>query len=128
MVAVLSKPKQEWTSEDIASLRGLASQLKDGQATPGQLFPEEAAPSAASPQKRPRKQGRTGHKTKAATPAPPASLLAPRATPAQIEEILQACLDKGIDLDLVLQEAQVSQIEELEAEGVQRLKEWLGRQ
>jgi hypothetical protein len=45
VIAALGKPKQAWTSEDIVSLRGLASQLKDGQATAAQLFPpREASP------------------------------------------------------------------------------------
>jgi hypothetical protein len=30
VVGALGKPKQEWASEDIATLRGMASQLKDG--------------------------------------------------------------------------------------------------
>lgn len=34
-----SKPVADWTPEDIATLRGMASQLKDGQASPGKLFP-----------------------------------------------------------------------------------------
>jgi hypothetical protein len=42
VIGVLGKPRQEWASEDIASLRGLASQLRDGQATAAQLFPEVA--------------------------------------------------------------------------------------
>jgi len=39
VVAVMGKAKAEWGSEDIAALRGMASQLKDGQITPERLFP-----------------------------------------------------------------------------------------
>ena len=53
VIAVLGKPKHEWASEDIASLRGMASQLRDGQATAEQLFPateaKEERPKAATP-------------------------------------------------------------------------------
>jgi hypothetical protein len=125
--AFLGKPKQEWTSEDIASLRGMASQLKDGQATAAQLFPMEEAAPAESPKESPRKPGRPPRGTKAATPAP-ASLLPPSATPAQIEEILKECLDKGINLELILQEWQVGRLEELDAEGVHQVKRWLDKQ
>ncbi len=75
--AALGKPQQEWTSEDIASLRGMASQLKDGQATSAQLFPEEAkSPEPPPPDKKERK-GRAAKK-KSETPAAPASLLPPQ--------------------------------------------------
>lgn len=39
VIVALGKPKNEWTSEDIANLRGMASQLKDGQANADYLFP-----------------------------------------------------------------------------------------
>jgi hypothetical protein len=58
VLAVLGKPKHEWASEDIAALRGMASQLKDGQATAEHLFPilgaTEEGPKAESKAKRPR--------------------------------------------------------------------------
>jgi len=97
----LGKPKQEWTSEDIAHLRGMASQLKDGQATALQLFPEGVPPSELPSQGRPRKKGRAPKKEQAKAMAEPGSLLSPTATPAQIEGILQACLDQGIDLEVI---------------------------
>jgi hypothetical protein len=49
VVAALGKAKHEWASEDIASLRGLASQLRDGQATAEQLFPLPEAKEAKPP-------------------------------------------------------------------------------
>jgi hypothetical protein len=128
VIDFLGKPKQEWTSEDIASLRGLASQLKDGQATARQLFPEETAPSEPPPQARPRKKGRPAKGTKPETPAPPASLLPPSDTPTQIEAILQECLDKGIDLDLILEKWQVSRLEDLDSDQVHQVQEWLKNQ
>ena len=58
VLAVLGKPKHEWASEDIASLRGMASQLRDGQATAEQLFPateaKEERPKAATPKEEPK--------------------------------------------------------------------------
>ena len=36
---VLDKKVEKWDAEDLATLRGIASQLKDGQATAAQLFP-----------------------------------------------------------------------------------------
>jgi hypothetical protein len=125
VIAVLGKPKQAWSSEDIASLRGLASQLKDGQATAMQLFPEETTPPEAPPKESSRKKGRPAKERKTATPAPPASLLPATATPAQIEGILQECLDKGIDLEVILQQWQVSTLEELEEDQVKQVQEWL---
>jgi hypothetical protein len=44
VIAVLGKPKSAWASEDIAILRGMASQLKDGQATAEQLSPRWRPP------------------------------------------------------------------------------------
>ena len=42
--AVMGKKATEWDAEDLATLRGMASQLKDGQATAAQLFPPVVAP------------------------------------------------------------------------------------
>jgi hypothetical protein len=123
--AALGKPRQEWTSEDIASLRGMASQLKDGQATAGQLFPEASPAPESHPPDPKGKKGRAPHKKKPETPAAPASLLPPSPTPAQIEGILQECLDKGIDLELILDKWQVSRLEALDADQVQQVLEWL---
>jgi hypothetical protein len=41
---VLDKKVDKWDAEDLATLRGMASQLKDGQATAVQLFPPVAKP------------------------------------------------------------------------------------
>jgi hypothetical protein len=42
-----------------------------------------------------------------------------------VEGILQECLDKGIDLELILAQWQVSRLEDLEADQVQQVLEWL---
>ena len=128
VMAVLGKPRQEWASEDIASLRGLASQLKDGQATAAQLFPEVAAAPEPPPKDGKGKKSRSAKGEKPGAPAPPASLLPLAATPAQIEKILQECLDKGIDLELILQQWQVDKLEDLDDHQVNQVQEWLEKQ
>jgi len=128
VVAVLGKPKNEWASEDIATLRGMASQLKDGQATAEHLFPTGESPAAPPPPESKGKRPRA-----ARTPSPPASpppdrLLPRAATPAQLEEIREGCLEKRIDLQLILQQWQLGQLEELDYEGALQVKEWLAGQ
>ncbi len=110
VTAALGKPKQEWTSEDIAQLRGLASQHKDGQATAGQLFPEEAQVSEPSPPDKKGGKGRAAKKEKARPQAGPASL------------------DKGIGLELVLEQWQVKRLEDLEEDQLKQVEEWLKSQ
>ena len=125
VLAVLGKPKHEWASEDIASLRGMASQLRDGQTTPEHLFPllaDSEAPSPAEPKaKRPRAPKAEGAKT----PSLPTSLLPPAATPEDLEAILLTCLEKEIDLELILQKWQVSRLEELDGPRALQVQEWL---
>lgn len=121
----LGKPKQEWTSEDIAHLRGMASQLKDGQATATQLFPEATSAPEPSPSDKKRSKSRSTKKEKAKTTAGPGSLLTPTAFPAQIESILQECLDKGIDLELICEKWQVSRLEDLAEDQIHQVEEWL---
>jgi hypothetical protein len=130
VIAVLGKPKHEWASEDIASLRGLASQLRDGQATAEQLFPAPAAteerPKAAPPKEEPKgKRPRTPKAEAPTPPAPPTSLLPRAATPEDLDAIRLMCLDKEIDLELILEKWQVSRLEELDGPGAQRVQEWL---
>jgi hypothetical protein len=128
VIAVLKKPKQAWVSEDIASLRGLASQLKDGQATAAQLFPPvESYPEPPSP-KSPRKQGRPARGKKPGTSAASASILPLAAAPAQVEGILLTCLEKGIDLELILRQWQVDKLEDLDDHQVHQVQEWLKSQ
>jgi hypothetical protein len=74
------------------------------------------------------KKGRSAKGEKPGTPAPPASLLPLAATPGQIEEILQGCLEKGIDLELILQQWQVSRLEDLDEHQVHQVQEWLEKQ
>ena len=125
VLAVLGKPKHEWASEDIASLRGMASQLRDGQTTPEHLFPL-LADSEARPQAEPKaKLPRARKAERAQTPSRPTSLLPPAATPEDLEAILQTCLEKGIDLELILQKWQVSRLEELDGARAQQVREWL---
>jgi hypothetical protein len=133
VILVLGKPKHEWASEDIASLRGMASQLRDGQAAPAQLFPaaeaKEERPPAAPPKEEPK--GKKTRAPKAEAPAPPAvptSLLPRAATPEDLEAIRLTCLEKKIDLELILDKWQVSQLEELDGASTQQVQEWLESQ
>ena len=70
VIGALGKPKNEWTSEDIATLRGLASQLRDGQATPEQLFPAGPTPVPAPPVAAKAKKGRAPRSPEAPAGAP----------------------------------------------------------
>jgi hypothetical protein len=130
VIAVLGKAKHEWASEDIASLRGLASQLRDGQATAEQLFPpleaKQARPQAAPPTEATKgKRGRAAKGEGQQSPSPPASLLPRTATPEDLEAIRQECLEKGIDLELILDKWQVRRLEELDGPRAQQVQEWL---
>ena len=130
VIAVLGKPKHEWASEDIASLRGMASQLRDGQATAEQLFPAPEA-AEARPQAAPSKEeikGKRARAPKAEAPAPlaaPTSLLPRAATPEDLEAIRLTCLEKEIELELILAKWQVSRLEELDGASAQQVQEWL---
>jgi hypothetical protein len=130
VIAVLGKPKHEWASEDIASLRGMASQLRDGQATAEQLFPaieaKEERPKAATPKEETKGKRLRAPKAEApVTPSSPASLLPRAATPEDLEAIRLTCLGKKIDLELILEKWQVSRLEELDEAGAQQVQEWL---
>jgi hypothetical protein len=106
----------------------MVSQLKDGQATSEQLFPAVEAPEEAPKEGgKPKKTG----SAKGEAPKATASLLcAPphAATPEQLEAIRLGCLEKGIDLELILEKWQVSQLEELDEDQAQQIQEWLKRQ
>jgi hypothetical protein len=128
VIGVLGKPRQAWASEDIASLRGLASQLKDGQATAAQLFPLVEVPLEAPPKASKGKKGRTTKLDKPPALAPAAPLLPLAPLPAPLEDILQACLDKGIDLELILQQWQVERLEDLGEDQIHQVQEWLRHQ
>jgi hypothetical protein len=130
VIAVLAKPKHAWASEDIASLRGMASQLKDGQTTAEQLFPAlaatEAQPTAAPPKEE--TKGKRGRAPKVEAPVPPtspASLLRRGATPEDLEAIRLTCLEKEIALEVILEKWQVSRLEELDGASAQQVQEWL---
>ena len=130
VIAVLGKPKHEWASEDIASLRGMASQLRDGQATAEQLFPateaKEERPKAATPKEETKAKRARAPKAEApVTPSPPASLLPQAATPEDLEAIRLTCLEKEIELELILEKWQVSRLEELDGASAQQVQEWL---
>jgi hypothetical protein len=126
VLTVLGKPKNEWASEDIATLRGLASQLKDGQVTAEQLFPARVAPEEKAKEE---PKGKRGRPAKAEMPvAASASLLPQAATPEQLAAIRLGCLEKGIDLELILQQWQVGRLEELAADRAQEVREWLKSQ
>jgi hypothetical protein len=130
VIAALGKAKHEWASEDIASLRGLASQLRDGQATAEQLFPPPEAkegsdkattPAAETKVKRPR----APKAERPQPPSPPASLLPRAATSDDLETIRVTCLEKGIDLELILDKWQVRRLEDLDGLRAQQVQEWL---
>jgi hypothetical protein len=125
VLAVMGKPKHEWVSEDIASLRGMASQLRDGQTTAEHLFPLPAGPEARPSAEPKAKRPRAPKAERAQTPSRPTSLLPPAATPEDLEAILQTCLEKEIVLELILQKWQVSRLEELDGPRVQQVQEWL---
>jgi hypothetical protein len=59
------------------------------------------------------------------TPSSPTSLLPRAATPADLEAIRLICLEKGIDLELILEKWQVSRLEELDGTCAQQVQEWL---
>jgi hypothetical protein len=88
------------------------------------MAPAHGAPrkEAKGKKARPPKGEQTG-----VTPSP-ASLLPLTASPAPLEALLQGCLEKGIDLELILQQWQVSRLEELEEHQVQQVREWLKTQ
>jgi hypothetical protein len=78
VVGALGKSKQEWAIEDIATLRGMASQLKDGQATAEHLFPvleTKTDKSKAAPK---RKRGRPAKTAGPKSPSLVANLLPPQ--------------------------------------------------
>ena len=78
VLAALGKSQLQWTSEDIATLRGMASQLKDGQATAEQLFPTSEAmvedrPKEETEEKRVRLAKPAVAKSLPSSPSPPPS-------------------------------------------------------
>jgi len=130
VIAILGKPKHEWASEDIASLRGMASQLKDGQATAERLFPASAAqeerPKAATPKAETKPMRARAPKAEAlANATPSASLLPQAASPEDLEAIRLTCLEKEIELEVILEKWQVSRLEELDGASAQQVQEWL---
>ncbi len=130
VIGVLGKPKHAWASEDIASLRGMASQLKDGQTTAEQLFPgseatAERPKTATAKEETKGKRGRSPKAEPPLTPSTPASLLPRAAPPEDLEAIRLGCLEKEIDLELILEKWQVSRLEELDGDSAQQVREWL---
>ena len=59
------------------------------------------------------------------TPASPASPLPRSASPEDLETIRLTCLEKEIELEVILEKWQVSQLEELDGPGAQQVREWL---
>lgn len=139
VVAVMGKAKAEWSSEDIAQLRGLASQLKDGQATAEFLFPlveTQAAPEPKPKVEKP-KRGRPKKDEKSEveeSPAPvqenPATVTTALLTPDQgrrIEELLKnrGVMEAGIDAKSVCYSYDVKNIESLDPEQAANVIGWL---
>ena len=83
VIAVLGKENNAWASEDIASLRGMASQLKDGQATAEYLFPaseaQEERPKAATPKGETKPKRARAPKAEAPVNTTPSASLLPQA-------------------------------------------------
>jgi hypothetical protein len=94
------------------------------------LFPApeatEERPPAATPKEEPKGKRPRAPKAEApAPPSPPTSLLPRGATPEDLEAIRLTCLEKEIDLELILAKWQVSRLEELDGPSAQRVQEWL---
>ena len=139
VLALWGKPKTEWTSEDIATLRGMASQLRDGQATPEQLFPGGPTPAPPRPAAAKAKKGRAPRTPEAAAGAPPPAQRpldngaggpgSPGpASPQQLEAIRLNCLAKEVQLDLILEQWGVRQLEDLDEAAAREVQEWLEQQ
>lgn len=62
------------------------------------------------------------------TPSPAANLLPQASTPEQLAAIRMACLEKDIDMAEILQQQQVSSLEELDYASAQRVVELLKSQ
>ena len=79
---VLGKENNAWASEDIASLRGMASQLKDGQATASTCSQPEALeerPKAATPKGETKPKRARAPKAEAPVNTTPSASLLPQA-------------------------------------------------
>ena len=50
------------------------------------------------------------------------------ATPEQLAAIRIGCLEKGIDIDIILEDQRVSQLEELDYGSAQKVQEWIENQ
>jgi hypothetical protein len=130
VIAVLGKPKHEWASEDIASLRGMASQLRDGQVTAEHLFPaieaKEERPKTTTPKEETKPKRARASKVEAPlNTTSSASLLPQAATPEDLEAIRLTCLEKEIELEVILEKWQVSRLEKLDEASTQQVREWL---
>ena len=128
VLAVLGKPKSAWASEDIATLRGMASQLKDGQATVEQLFPPVESKKEPLQEETRLKRGRVPKPTGPAAQGSPGDLLPREATPEQLETIRLGCMEKEIDLELIFKEWHISSLEELDYARAQQVREWIESQ
>jgi len=108
----------------------MASQLRDGQVTAEHLFPateaKEERPKTATPKEETKaKRGRAPKAEAPVPPSSPASLLPQAATPEDLEAIRLTCLEKEIELEVILEKWQVSRLEELDGPSAQQVQEWL---
>jgi len=125
IVAVLGVPRVQWGSKEIVTLRGMVSQLKDGQASSEQLFPAVETKKEPPPEASKAKRARASKAEGPQTPTAPPSLL-PRAAPLeQLEAIRLGCLDKGIEVELIFQQWHLSRLEDLDGDRAQEVLEWL---
>jgi hypothetical protein len=97
------------------------------------LFPttegKEERPKAATPKEETKgTRPRAPKADSPVTPSSPASLLPRAATAEDLEAIRLTCLEKEIDLKLILEKWQVSRLEELDGASAHQVQGWLESQ
>jgi hypothetical protein len=108
----------------------MASQLRDGQVIAEHLFPateakEERPKAATSKEETKPKRARAPKVEAPVNTTPSASLLPQAATPEDLEAIRLTCLEKEIELEVILEKWQVSPLEELDGPSSQQVRDWL---
>jgi len=125
IVTVLGVPRVQWGSKEIVTLRGMVSQLKDGQASSEQLFPGAKPKKEAPPEASKAKKVRAPKAEMPPAPPSPPSLLPRAATSEQLEAIRLGCLEKGIEVELILEQWHLSRLEDLDQDRAQEVLKWL---
>jgi hypothetical protein len=106
----------------------MASQLKDGQATAEQLFPPIESKVAKPKKESKTKRGGTAKSEESKSLPLSPSPASRAATPAQLQAIRLGCTEKGINIDMVLKDRQVSQLEEMDFDSAHAVQKWLANQ